>query len=88
MELYDPIFSEDDIRELQGIGYTAVAGPATMDRRTDESTIAFMPHCEASLYDNFLQSNWSKESLNRMTLIANDLRAYADKFVIPLWALS
>ena len=88
MELYDPVFCEGDIRELQGMGYIAVAGPAMMDRRLDESTIAFMPHCEASLYDNFLRSNWSKESLKRITLIANDLRAYADKFVIPLWALS
>ena len=42
-------------------------------------TFIYMPHCPRTLYENFLRSNWNKETLKEMLFCWNDLRGYADR---------
>lgn len=35
-----------------------------------------MPHCPRGLYQNVLASNWSKEQLGRVVLLANEMEGY------------
>ncbi|OCB84112.1 hypothetical protein A7U60_g8785 [Sanghuangporus baumii] len=38
------------------------------------ATLAFMPHCDRVLYENFLRANWRPEAIADLLLIGNDLR--------------
>ena len=46
-----------------------------------EPTIAYMPHCDLQLYENFLRANWSPEQLPQLILIANRFSEYLDRCV-------
>mmetsp|Transcript_17402 Transcript_17402/g.34171 ORF Transcript_17402/g.34171 Transcript_17402/m.34171 type:complete len:395 (-) Transcript_17402:140-1324(-) len=39
-------------------------------------TLYYMPHCPATLYNNVLRANWSREALSRMLLVGNRLSVY------------
>jgi hypothetical protein len=41
-------------------------------------TILFMPHCDMHLYENILKSNWTREAISNVLLIANHLHDYVD----------
>ena len=44
------------------------------------TTLAYMPHCDRELQENFLQANWRISALTeQLLLIGNDLRGYTDK---------
>lgn len=46
---------------------------------TDPDTVAYMPHCELSLFETFLKDNWFPEKISNITLVGNTLSDYADK---------
>jgi hypothetical protein len=48
---------------------------------TGPGTVAYMPHCDLSLFERFLRDNWFPERLSDIILVGNNLSDYADKWV-------
>ena len=46
---------------------------------TSPDTVVYMPHCELSLFERFLNDNWSRERVPNLVLVGNTLSDYADK---------
>ena len=46
---------------------------------TSRDTVAYMPHCELSLFETFLKDNWFPERISNLILVGNTLSDYADK---------
>jgi hypothetical protein len=46
---------------------------------TDGYTVAYMPHCDLSLFERFLRDNWCPERITNMFIVGNNLCDYADK---------
>ncbi|PVF97779.1 SRR1-domain-containing protein [Serendipita vermifera] len=77
--LYEPVFNEEDVRELGTIGLHVFSGEKVKDE--DHSlltrTLVFMPHCDIQLHQKILAANWSLDGLDRMVLIGNLLNQYS-----------
>lgn len=43
------------------------------------NTVAYMPHCDLSLFETFLRDNWFPETISNIILVGNNLSDYADK---------
>ena len=46
-----------------------------------------MPHCDQSLYEALLRTNWNPSRLGNLLLIGNQLAEYAIKYVLDLFTL-
>jgi len=78
---YDPISSQDDMDLLAKFGIKTFPENQHGAHALAVRTLAFMPHCEISLYERFLRANWTTERLLRLLLIGNDLPIYIEKRV-------
>lgn len=76
IEVFDPILSATESRVLEELGCSVLSLNEQGRRRVIKPTLFFMPHCEAELYNNLLQANWTPESLNRMILFGNSFEEY------------
>jgi len=45
---------------------------------TGPDTVAYMPHCDLSLFERFLRDNWFPERIPNIILVGNTLSDYAD----------
>lgn len=50
-----------------------------LSRRFKFQTLIYMPHCPRTLYENFLRSNWTPETLSGLLFCWNDLRTYSER---------
>ena len=48
---------------------------------TSPDTVAYMPHCDLSLFETFLRDNWIPERISSIILVGNTLSDYVDKWV-------
>lgn len=46
---------------------------------TGPYTVAYMPHCDLSLFETFLRDNWDPERIPNVIIVGNNLSDYADK---------
>ncbi|KAL6980991.1 sensitivity to red-light reduced protein [Sarracenia purpurea var. burkii] len=76
VEVFDPILSATETWVLETFGCSVLSVNEQGRRQVLEPTLFFMPHCEAVLYDNLLQSNWGLETLNRVILLGNSFEKY------------
>lgn len=76
IEVFDPIISLAESKVLEALGCSVLSINEFGRRRALRPTLFFMPHCEAELYDNLLQANWTVELLNRMVLFGNSFSVY------------
>ncbi|CAG8645629.1 14610_t:CDS:2 [Acaulospora colombiana] len=82
--LYEPVFNEEDIKELGTIGVVAFSGDKVKTIQNEDHslltrTLVFMPHCDIELHQKVLADNWSIEGLKRMVLIGNPLNQYSER---------
>ncbi|XP_021297037.1 protein SENSITIVITY TO RED LIGHT REDUCED 1 [Herrania umbratica] len=76
IEVFDPVLSANESRVLEALGCSVLSLNEQGRRQAMKPTLFFMPHCEAELYNNLLQSNWGIESLNRVALFGNSFETY------------
>ncbi|KAM7264009.1 hypothetical protein ACFE04_001692 [Oxalis oulophora] len=76
VEVFDPILTTTESRVLQTFGCSVLSVNEQGRRRVVKPTLFFMPHCEAYLYDNLLNTNWRAEDLNKMVLFGNSFEVY------------
>ncbi|KAK4754479.1 hypothetical protein SAY87_002583 [Trapa incisa] len=76
IEVFDPILSKMECEVLESFGCRILSINEQGRRNVLKPTLFFMPHCEADLYNNLLQANWSADSLKRIALFGNSFHTY------------
>ncbi|EMD38602.1 hypothetical protein CERSUDRAFT_94134 [Gelatoporia subvermispora B] len=76
--VFDPVFSDEDHALLSELGLQPTAEDKQARYALEDTTLAYMPHCDLQLYENLLRANWTRAALPRVVLIANRLSEYAD----------
>jgi hypothetical protein len=80
IELYDPIFNQNDIYLLTELFKFKISNSnekclrsvhSTLETKKNVLNIFYMPHCEKTMYNNLLYSNWSKACLSTILIIGN-----------------
>ncbi|KAG7032652.1 Protein SENSITIVITY TO RED LIGHT REDUCED 1, partial [Cucurbita argyrosperma subsp. argyrosperma] len=80
LEVFDPILSAIECRVIESFGCSVLSVNEQGRRCAQKPTMFFMPHCEAELYNNLLQENWTVELLNHVVLFGNSFEIY-EQFV-------
>lgn len=60
--IYDPSFTKREVQFLKEIGLNVLERNEKAKREVKRKTVAFMPNCHPSLYDNLLWANWKKKN--------------------------
>ncbi|XP_054714686.1 SRR1-like protein [Uloborus diversus] len=75
-QVYDPIFSKQEVAFLEEVGLDVLEVDEEAKRTVKRTTIFFMPHCDLHLYNNLFSANWNPKSLQNLILIGNCLENY------------
>ncbi|XP_068658673.1 protein SENSITIVITY TO RED LIGHT REDUCED 1-like isoform X1 [Aristolochia californica] len=76
IEAFDPVISVNESKVLEALGCRVLTINEQGKREASKPTLFFMPHCEASLYDNLIEVNRKAELLNRMVIFGNSFEEY------------
>lgn len=76
MEVFDPVLSATESRVLESLGCSVMSVDEEGRRQVLKPTLFFMPHCEAVLYHNLLEANWTIDSLRNLALFGNSFESY------------
>ncbi|KAH7513192.1 hypothetical protein FEM48_Zijuj12G0170300 [Ziziphus jujuba var. spinosa] len=82
IEVFDPVLSATEARVLEALGCSVLSINEQGRRLAQNPTLFFMPHCEAELYNNLLQSNWEEGFLNHIALFGNSFETYEQHFSV------
>lgn len=81
IEFYDPIFNKNDKFLLESILNYKISSQNEQCFKQIELVndskvlnIFYMPHCEKSMYNNLLFSNWQPERLNSLLILGNSFQ--------------
>ena len=72
---YDPVFTATDVAVLEQLGCKVLTEAEAGERSTQEPTLLYMPHCDAALYNDWLDDNWTPHALSNMAVIGNSFGA-------------
>ena len=72
---YDPVFTATDVAILEQLGCKVLTEAEAGERSIQEPTLLYMPHCEAALYNGWLDDNWTPHALANMAVIGNSFGA-------------
>ena len=72
---FDPVFSATDVAILEQLGCKVLTEAEAGERSIQELALLYMPHCEAALYNEWLDDNWSPDALSKMAVIGNSFGA-------------
>lgn len=76
VSLYDPVFTGADVELFRVLGMQCFNDRKDVQHSLDCPTILYMPHCDLVLYEMVLRTNWSRERLCSMVLVANNFYDY------------
>lgn len=74
VDLYDPAFTQQEKTILTDYFKFNLIDKNEECKRTlcsDETILFYMPHCDKSLYNNVLWSNWHLDKLNNVIILGN-----------------
>ncbi|KAF9653037.1 hypothetical protein BDM02DRAFT_2126055 [Thelephora ganbajun] len=84
--IFDPVFTPDDASYLRDHAGYVVLSTEPENYEASSDTVAYMPHCDLSLFETFLRDNWFPGRISNIVLVGNNLSDYADN--IPSRKLS
>lgn len=73
IEIYDPLFTQDEISQLQSLGLSILSENLGGRHTIDQGTLLYLPHCPMVLLERLLRANWSREKLETLVLVGNDV---------------
>ncbi|KAJ3982063.1 SRR1-domain-containing protein [Lentinula detonsa] len=86
ISIYDPVFTNEDKDLLVQLGMRVLDCESSDSSETHPihksaveekgTTILFMPHCDLTLYESMLTTNWSVERLRSIVFICNHFDDY------------
>lgn len=71
VQVYDPVLSDMDKQVIKDLGGTILLAEEAMQHTCSEKTLFYMPHCDAALYNEVLESNWSIHQLSDLSFLGN-----------------
>lgn len=76
--IFDPVFTPGDAAYLRDqVGYVVLSAEPE-DYTVGANTVAYMPHCDLTLFERFLGDNWSPRIIPNIILVGNNLSDYAE----------
>lgn len=78
IEVFDPVISSTESRVINTLGCSVIPINEQGKRQALKPTLFFMPHCDLSLYENLLQTNWNPRMLSNIALFGNSFKAYEE----------
>lgn len=74
VHVYDPVLTEADRAVIEAIGGSILSADEAMQHTCSEEVLFYMPHCDASLYNEVLDSNWGAAEISRLSFLGNSFR--------------
>ncbi len=74
--IYEPAFSESDVKQCLDAGLFIIKENERGLRRVSDKTLFYMPHCPIGLYQNVLVANWRNPE--NIILFGNSFSTYLD----------
>jgi hypothetical protein len=68
---YDPVFEAVDLEVLQQLGIGVLSEDDSQEHAVSQPVLFYMPHCDATLYSEVLDSNWSTDALANVAILGN-----------------
>lgn len=76
IEVFDPVLSAIESKVLETLGCSVLSINEQGRREAADPVLFFMPHCEATLYNNLLETNWKVDRLTKIALFGNSFESY------------
>ena len=81
--IFDPVFNKNEINFLRSeLKYELIEKNEkcihSLDSSSDELVMFFMPHCDKSLFNNILWSNWDINSLKNILIFGNSFERISE----------
>ena len=80
---YDPIFSALDKDLIAACGYSVLSAEEAQAHTAQGPTFFYMPHCDASIYNDVLDINWSIDQLVNIAILGNSFEGMQDRWSGP-----
>lgn len=71
VKVYDPVLTEVDKEVIQHLGGSILQPEEATQHATTEKVLFYMPHCDAALYNEVLDSNWDMQQLGQLAFLGN-----------------
>ncbi|KAG0199225.1 hypothetical protein BGX28_007452 [Mortierella sp. GBA30] len=76
ISIFDPAMTEYDQRLVEKLGMDVLKVNDQAKQAIETRTLLYMPHCPKGLYSHVLESNWSREQLDRLVILGNRFTMY------------
>ncbi|KIK67752.1 hypothetical protein GYMLUDRAFT_155023, partial [Collybiopsis luxurians FD-317 M1] len=82
ISVFDPVFTDEDKLLFRELGVSVLDNNGSIRRpdAVDGPTLLFMPHCDLTLYEDVLSTNWSLDHLGNILFICNTFAEYLQKY--------
>jgi hypothetical protein len=69
--VYDPVLKAMDKEVLEEWDCSVMDDVEASEHEVRDKTLFYMPHCEAPLYNDVMDANWSPERLRNIAVLGN-----------------
>jgi len=82
IQVYEPLLDDNEKELLRNLKFEILPdNDSGMGHQIDQvsKVLFFMPHCNVSLYNNILCTNWTRNQLGRIVFLGNSFANYIDR---------
>ncbi|CAO3565807.1 unnamed protein product [Mortierella alpina] len=76
ISIFDPAMTEYDQRLVEKLGMSVLKLNDQAKQVVEVRTLLYMPHCPKGLYSHVLETNWTREQLDRLVILGNRFTMY------------
>ncbi|KAF9991318.1 sensitivity to red-light reduced protein [Mortierella antarctica] len=79
ISIFDPAMTEYDQRLVEKLGMSVLKANDQAKQVVEARTLLYMPHCPKGLYSHVLETNWTREQLDRLVILGNRFTMYDER---------
>ncbi|KAF9571606.1 sensitivity to red-light reduced protein [Mortierella alpina] len=95
ISIFDPAMTEYDQRLAEKLGMSVLKDNDQAKQVLEARTLLYMPHCPKGLYSHVLETNWTRERLDRLVILGNRFTMYDERqfamqapFILPALSIA
>ncbi|KAF9281099.1 sensitivity to red-light reduced protein [Mortierella alpina] len=95
ISIFDPAMTEYDQRLVEKLGMSVLKVNDQAKQVVEARTLLYMPHCPKGLYSHVLETNWTREQLDRLVILGNRFTMYDERqfakqapFILPALSIA
>ncbi|KAF9961133.1 sensitivity to red-light reduced protein [Mortierella alpina] len=95
ISIFDPAMTEYDQRLVEKLGMSVLKVNDQAKQVVEVRTLLYMPHCPKGLYSHVLETNWTREQLDRLVILGNRFTMYDERqfenqapFILPALSIA